>query len=59
MPEFAVTDMLESGELQIIEEDRSFAAPFHIVYIGRARTLPRRVEIVIEFLAQHGRLDHA
>ncbi|WP_166461808.1 LysR family transcriptional regulator [Paracoccus alkanivorans] len=32
---------------------------FHLLYVGRARTLPRRVQAVLDYLAGHGRVDRA
>jgi len=56
VPVFAVRDLLESGYLSDLDEQARFTEPFHIVYTGRAANLPRRVEIVIDFLARHGRV---
>ena len=32
---------------------------FHLLYVGRAKTLPRRVQAVLDYLAKHGRVDQA
>ncbi|MFN3209866.1 MAG: LysR family transcriptional regulator [Roseovarius sp.] len=30
---------------------------FHLLYVGRSRALPRRVQAVLDYLARHGRVD--
>lgn len=30
---------------------------FHLLYVGRAKTLPGRVQAVLDYLAKHGRVD--
>ncbi|KJS40560.1 LysR family transcriptional regulator [Roseovarius sp. BRH_c41] len=30
---------------------------FHLLYVGRAKTLPRRVQAVLDYLTRHGRVD--
>ncbi|GAB5350038.1 LysR family transcriptional regulator [Alteriqipengyuania sp. 357] len=54
VPRFAIRDLLESGDLTILDPAARFTEPFHIVYTGRAAGLPSRVEILIQFLARWG-----
>ena len=56
VPFFAVRDLLESGSLSELDKTARFTEPFHIVYTGRAANLPSRVEIVIDFVARHGKV---
>ncbi|SIT17410.1 LysR family transcriptional regulator [Paracoccus saliphilus] len=30
---------------------------FHLLYVGRAKTLPRRVQAVLDYISEHGRVD--
>lgn len=56
VPRFAIADMLDSGHLRVLDPAQTFTEPFHIVYTGRAANLPRRVEILIDFIARHGKV---
>ena len=56
VPFFAVRDLLESSYLLELDKQARFTEPFHIVYTGRAANLPSRVEIVIDFVARHGKV---
>ncbi len=56
VPRFAIADMLDSGHLRALDPAQTFTEPFHILYTGRAANLPRRVEIVIDFITRHGKV---
>lgn len=56
VPLFAIADMLSNGQLSVLDPAQTFTEPFHIIYTGRATNLPRRVEIVIDFIARHGKV---
>lgn len=56
VPRFAIADMLDSGQLSVLDPVQTFTEPFHIVYTGRAANLPRRVEIAVDFIARYGKV---
>lgn len=55
---FTVARELAAGRVVLCDPH---AAPvfedFHLLYVGRATTLPRRVQAVLEYLTKHGRVD--
>jgi DNA-binding transcriptional LysR family regulator len=56
---FAIREDLAAGRLVPLLEGQvpSVAEPFHVVYMGRAGTLPARVRVLIDFLAEFGRVS--
>lgn len=55
--EFVIRQALASGALQIVPSSSVAHEEFHVVYLGKASTLPARITTVIEFLTRYGRVD--
>lgn len=55
---FTIRADLEAGRLVPLLPDRFEPAtePFHAVYVGRPDMLPQRVRVLLDHLAQHGRV---
>ncbi|WP_226554057.1 LysR substrate-binding domain-containing protein [Celeribacter naphthalenivorans] len=54
---FLVREALASGRLQIVEDAPIAHEEFHVVYLGKAATLPARVSAVVEHVVREGRVD--
>lgn len=55
--EFVIRDALASGRLQVVSDSPIGHEEFHIVYLGKASTLPTRITAVVAYLTRHGRVD--
>ncbi|UOA28990.1 LysR family transcriptional regulator [Pseudosulfitobacter sp. DSM 107133] len=54
---FLVNDALAKGALEIVPDSPVAREEFHIVYLGKADTLPARLSGVVTYLACNGRVD--
>lgn len=55
---FVVANELAVGRVQIVPDSPVAREEFHVVYLGKAATLPARVSTVVEHLVRHGRVDN-
>ena len=54
---FIVKDELARGRLERVGGSPVAREEFHVVYLGKAATLPARVSTVVEHLVREGRVD--
>ena len=55
---FTIARELAAGTVALCAPDTGpVYEDFHLLYVGRAKTLPRRVQAVLDYLAKHGRVD--
>jgi len=56
--EFTVRDDVADGRLTIVASPGSeMMEAFHAVFVGPSRILPRRVRVLLDYLAEHGRVS--
>lgn len=55
---FTVEEDLKAGRLaRVLDDPRTRRSePFHAVYVGQGGHLPARIRVMLDFLAQHGRV---
>lgn len=53
---FVVRDALASGALDVVPDSPEGREEFHVVYLGKAATLPPRIATVLDFLTKRGRV---
>lgn len=56
---FTVAEDLKAGRLVTVLDDPRTrrSEPFHAVYVGQGGHLPARIRVMLDFLAQHGRIS--
>ncbi|GHG85252.1 LysR family transcriptional regulator [Pseudodonghicola xiamenensis] len=54
---FMLREALASGTLETVPGSAIGQEQFHVVYLGKATTLPARITAVVEFLTRNGRVD--
>lgn len=56
---FTVAEDLKAGRLVIVLDDPRTrrSEPFHAVYVGQGGHLPARIRVMLDFLAEHGRIS--
>lgn len=54
---FVIREALASGVLETVPDSPEGREEFHVVYLGKASTLPARITTVVEFLTRYGRVD--
>ncbi|UJW76663.1 LysR family transcriptional regulator [Rhizobium sp. SL42] len=56
---FTVTEDLKAGRLVTVLDDPRTrrSEPFHAVYVGQGGHLPARIRVMLDFLAEHGRVS--
>lgn len=53
---FVVRAALEAGTLEIVPGSDTGTEEFHLVYLGKAASLPARIAVVADFLTRRGRV---
>lgn len=56
---FVVADLLADGRLERVPGSDVGYEEFNIVYLGTSKTMPARLTAIIDYLAEHGRVDRA
>ncbi len=54
---FVVQEALAQGQLEIVAGSPVAREEFHIVYLGKAVTLPTRISSVLDYIVRQGRVD--
>lgn len=56
---FTVAEDLKAGRLVVVLDDPRTrrSEPFHAVYVGQGGHLPARIRVMLDFLAQYGRIS--